>query len=168
MTQQLLLALVPYSKPNLKLTFAPSQFFAELTARTRASKQSLASTFSRAKRQGLVEMINGRPYLTAEGQARLPLDMPGLLSGEQWLIVIFDIPEDQKVTRERFREYLKSLGYSQLQKSVWVCQSDTLILVKEAISELGLGRWTKILRGESVFPQMRHEFLGEAESEDEA
>jgi len=38
-----------------------------------------------------------------------------------WRIVIFDIPEKHKWAREGFRDKLQSLGFYQLQKSVFIC-----------------------------------------------
>jgi len=39
---------------------------------------------------------------------------------KKWRLVIFDIPEKRKVTREIFRDMLKRLGFHQVQKSVLV------------------------------------------------
>lgn len=39
---------------------------------------------------------------------------------KKWRIVIFDIPEKHKRTREIFRENLKMMGFYMLQRSVWV------------------------------------------------
>ena len=38
----------------------------------------------------------------------------------KWRIVIFDIPETKKDTRETFRRQLRSLGLANVQKSIWV------------------------------------------------
>lgn len=38
-----------------------------------------------------------------------------------WRVVIFDIPDTQKIKRNAFRRKLKELGFYSLQKSVWVC-----------------------------------------------
>lgn len=40
---------------------------------------------------------------------------------KKWRILIFDIPNKQKVKREALRGKIKELGLYQLQKSVWVC-----------------------------------------------
>lgn len=41
-----------------------------------------------------------------------------------WRIVIFDIPEDKKIARDALRRKLKSLGFIQLQKSVFIFPYD--------------------------------------------
>lgn len=38
-----------------------------------------------------------------------------------WRVIVFDIPEEQKIAREMFRNKLKDLEFYQLQKSVFVC-----------------------------------------------
>lgn len=51
-----------------------------------------------------------------------------------WRIVIFDIPEKRKKAREVLREKLESLGFNQLQKSVFVypyeCQKEIDLVAK--------------------------------------
>src|SRR3990167_2789486 len=37
----------------------------------------------------------------------------------KWRLVIFDIPEERKLNRKSFRYHIKSLGFKQVQKSVW-------------------------------------------------
>jgi len=37
-----------------------------------------------------------------------------------WRVVIFDIPDTQKIKRNAFRKKLKELGFYSLQKSVWL------------------------------------------------
>ena len=51
----------------------------------------------------------------------------------KWIMVIFDIPEKQRRTRELFRSALINLGYQKLQQSVWVCPYDVHKETEEAI-----------------------------------
>lgn len=39
---------------------------------------------------------------------------------KNWRFLIFDIPEEQRVARNNFREGLKRLGFVQFQQSVWI------------------------------------------------
>jgi len=52
----------------------------------------------------------------------------------KWRLVIFDIPEKLKVTRNAFREKLKELGFYELQKSVFVipypCEDEINFLIE--------------------------------------
>ncbi len=49
-----------------------------------------------------------------------------------WRIVLFDIPEDAKIKREVLRGKLKELGFTMIQRSVWVipypCEDDINML----------------------------------------
>jgi CRISPR-associated endonuclease Cas2 len=42
----------------------------------------------------------------------------------QWRVVVFDIREDRKLTREAVRKDLRRLGFLRLQDSVWVYPHD--------------------------------------------
>jgi len=44
----------------------------------------------------------------------------------KWQMIIWDVPENYKKTRNRFRDALKLLGYQQLQESVWICPYSVL------------------------------------------
>ena len=58
-----------------------------------------------------------------------PKDWDGL-----WRVIIFDIPEHNKIGREALRGRIKSLGFYQLQKSVWAfpydCEREIELLVE--------------------------------------
>lgn len=93
------------------------------------------STFNRAidrlEKQKLVEIVyNGDQTLvkiTHEGRVRalryklseVQVKRPKAWD-KKWRIVIFDIPEKYKRTREIFRNHLKTMGFYMLQDSVWV------------------------------------------------
>lgn len=43
---------------------------------------------------------------------------------KKWRMVIFDVPENNRKERDFLRSYLKSFGFKELQKSVWVFPYD--------------------------------------------
>ena len=79
--------------------------------------------------------------LTKEGQKKalkfkldeIEIKRPAKWNGE-WRIVIFDIPEKLKKTREALRIKLKELGFLELQKSVFIfpyeCESEIDFIVE--------------------------------------
>lgn len=67
------------------------------------------------------------------------------LPNHQWLLIFFDIPEKQKKIREHFRILLKSMGFQQLQKSVWMTPYDVIRDIKKAILEYGISKNTELL-----------------------
>ena len=63
----------------------------------------------------------------------------------KWQMVLFDIPENKRKQRNYFRKSLQYLGYQQLQKSIWVCQYNTLKETKELIKRYSLKSFVELL-----------------------
>ena len=94
-------------------------------------KKRVSDTFYNLKKQGLIEIKKqGQQIyinLTEEGKKKasflqindLRINQPKRWD-RKWRLVIFDIAQLKKVYREAFRGKLKELGFSQLQKSVWI------------------------------------------------
>ncbi|MEK7461207.1 MAG: CRISPR-associated endonuclease Cas2 [Patescibacteria group bacterium] len=57
----------------------------------------------------------------------------------KWHLVIFDIPEKNRFARTVFRERLQNLGFTKLQKSVFVYPFDATDLVAAIRQNFGLG-----------------------------
>lgn len=106
---------------------------------------------SRLKQKGLVNISNiegkKRITLTSKGKTLLqkidetkfhvkkPLRWDG-----RWRMVIFDIAQNRKSTRDRFRNLLKKVGFVQLQGSVWVYPYDCEDIVKLIKTDQDLGK----------------------------
>lgn len=87
----------------------------------------------RSLKTGYIEKIEkqGEIYirLTSEGNKKIVRDFPFLAFqnrkwDKKWRVVIFDIEEISKQTRDRFRGKLKELGFGMLQESVWISPYD--------------------------------------------
>lgn len=94
-------------------------------------KQMRASAYY-LKKRGLVEFIkednnnvvvritnNGKKYLRTFDIDNMILNKP-VVWDKKWRLVIFDVPEEQKIARNALRQKLKDLGFVKLQKSVWI------------------------------------------------
>lgn len=93
-------------------------------------KRKVSDTFYRLRKQGYIKMEekNHQIYisLTAEGKRRagvfqidkLRIQKPKRWD-KKWRLLLFDIPEERKISREALRGKLKELGFTQFQKSVW-------------------------------------------------
>lgn len=152
--EYLLLGLVPYSTPNLKLAFFPNKFFAELEQISRSQKSSLQSTLSRAQRQGLVVRKNGTPVLTKAGFSRIKPYQAVRLQHSVSLMVIFDIPEEYANRRRKLRGFLKDREFQQVQKSVWLSPLDYRAELIDVIAELRLGQFVQIFESSRLFPSI--------------
>ena len=76
-------------------------------------------------KKGLIELGDNRlPTLTNAGKAKIKPFKPSLLDKNTVLMVIFDIPEDQRPKRDRLRAILKMLDFKLIQKSTWVAKTD--------------------------------------------
>ena len=109
-------------------------------------KEYVSSSAAKLVRRGLLE-FKGRYYqLTKEGEkvlrkwelADYSLRKPKKWD-EKWRVVIFDVPEKYKSSRERFRRILQKAGFLRLQDSVWVHPYECEELVTFMRKELKLG-----------------------------
>lgn len=69
---------------------------------------------------------------------------------DRWIMVIFDIPEKERIKRDFLRRSLYELGFQMLQKSVWVSPFDVLDKVKEIIKFYSLEPFVKLLLIEEI------------------
>lgn len=67
-----------------------------------------------------------------------------------YIIVIFDIPELEKRKRYWLREALKHLGFTMIQKSVWIGNIKVPQELISDIFELGLGKYVDIFEATKV------------------
>ena len=59
---------------------------------------------------------------------------------KKWRVLIFDIPEKRKYLREKIRLTLRAIGFSQLQKSVWVYPYDCEDLITLLKTDFKVGK----------------------------
>ncbi len=100
----------------------------------------IVTSRNRLIKRGLLKYEGGKLRLTPAGKAQLrrlrlldyKLKKPKNWD-KKWRVLIFDIPERRKSTRNRVRVTLARLGFERLQDSVWVypydCE-DVLTLLK--------------------------------------
>ena len=103
---------------------------AKVRARKELKDAAFRTTLSRLKAQGLVESAGyGMWTLTRKGRQAIaaPEEKDQRYAkfrkdgaGKRDTIVIFDVPEEKRKLRDYLRVELVSLGYEQLQKSVWI------------------------------------------------
>jgi phenylacetic acid degradation operon negative regulatory protein len=108
---------------------------------------NIARTRKRLEKEGLIFYKGPVAQLTEKGKRKLYLlqaketlsKRPKRWDG-RWRLMIFDIPEYRKTIRDKVRQTLRSCGFYQLQKSVWMypypCE-ELIILLK---SDLKIGK----------------------------
>jgi len=127
----------------------------QLLAKFGGNKYKLAyqlkSVATRLAHKGLVTFSerNGKKCLTITDKGRRVLEMEQQRSAleararrkwdKRWRMIIFDIPEKYRKTRDKLRLTLRSLGFVQLQASVWVYPYDCEEVIALLKSDLRLG-----------------------------
>jgi len=144
--QHVLMGLIPYTRENIDLTFKPHHFFNELEridqqkSSVSHKKESLRIAYYRAKQKGLIQIgPDGWPCLTEEGKDKLARFSPKKLKGAK-LVVIFDIKEIYRSSRDEFRRLLIELRFTQVQRSVWISNYDSRQILAVEISRMSLGK----------------------------
>ncbi|OGZ02623.1 MAG: hypothetical protein A3G64_02285 [Candidatus Liptonbacteria bacterium RIFCSPLOWO2_12_FULL_60_15] len=118
------------------------------------AKMSFANTLSKLRREGLVEQskrhsgawsitAKGKAWLAAHRGKRLPQFAP-TAEKDYLKIVIFDIPELHKAKRQWLRNTIAGLGFSMLQKSVWIGEQKLPVGFMEDLNALGLESYVHI------------------------
>ena len=94
-------------------------------------KRSVCNAFDRLRKEGSITFKTYNHqlhiFLTDEGKkraGRFQIDSLAIKKpkwwDDAWRIVIFDIPNKQKVKREALRSFLRRLDFYKLQESVWI------------------------------------------------
>ena len=114
---------------------------------TKRQKEFINTSRSRLVRKGLLVYKDGLLYVTPEGEKALralevrdfQLKRPKRWDGK-WRVLIFDIPEKRKGTRERVRLTLLQIGFVRLQDSVWVYPYDCEDLITFLKADFHIGK----------------------------
>ena len=68
----------------------------------------------------------------------------------KWIMIIFDVPEAYKKSRELLRSILQNLGYKIFQKSVWVTPYDVSEKTEELLQFYNLEKYVRIFLIEEI------------------
>jgi len=66
------------------------------------------------------------------------------LSGQNVCLLIFDFPESARKGRDAFRYFIRSLGFKQVQMSVWKSNRDCVEDIKRFIEDAKISKWVKL------------------------
>lgn len=150
-----LVALIPYSRPNLLLAYKPSQFFRELEKISRYKQSTLRKAYDRGIKSGLIDRQPKAPGLTSLGKQRVAPYVATKLGKNAILMVIFDVPESRANARRSLRTLLYQWNFEQVQKSVWVSSYDFREALVKAVHELDLAGCVEIHESARIYPRPR-------------
>ncbi len=117
----------------------------------------ILQAIKRLKDKGFVEYVDLQQLvfkLTDEGVDRAIRAKLSLESKEEWdkicRLVIFDIPEDQRLARDLLRFKLKEWGFIKIQKSVWGTKKNCTKVMRKFIEELGISKWVLVIESKDI------------------
>jgi CRISPR-associated endonuclease Cas2 len=123
-------------------------------------KRQFAQFINYLKKQGYIQIDSLKErhgiLLTSKGQRKALIVKYKLgpkftkRKDKKWIMIIFDIPEKIRKYRDEFRNFLISLRFQKLQKSVWICPYDVLKNLEEIIQIYSLDRFIRVFFIEEI------------------
>src|SRR3954451_24986565 len=119
-------------------------------------EQAVRSAVSRLKRRGIVapeRRAGAAGYrLTARGEAILEPGDARIFGrdgdrADDWLLVVFSIPEARRALRHKLRARLQWLGLGTVAAGVWIAPARAEVEVRRVVDELELGDHVELFRG---------------------
>lgn len=129
-----------------------------------ASKQAVFSAVGRlAKRNFLKQLPGGGIAITEKGKEYIYENLDAIERFSQtdrpFVLVLFEIPESQKVTREKFRTSLNQLGFGSLKRGIMLGAAASVDDAMKHVKNLGLEQRVIVLKIESAANVMRSRFM---------
>ena len=119
-------------------------------------KSELSRVLQRLRERGLVELVSDSELnfrLTDSGRDKAlwaKLKLGNEKWDGRWRLVIWDIPEKRRLTRDLLRYKLKQLGFNQWQKSVWASKVNCTQLLRDFIKKTGIEDWVMVIESDNV------------------
>jgi|SRR3989344_4864949 len=119
-------------------------------------KTALSLTLKRLRERGLIDFIDDNKLaikLTDKGLEKAifsKIMLDGSKWDGKWRVVMFDIPEKRRLARDLLRIRLKSWGFSQRQKSVWVSKKDCAKALRDYIKQVGIKDWVIVMESDNI------------------
>lgn len=145
--------------------FSASNFYnitqEKLISNQGTRRSNLTRKISDLKRQGYISsFVRGKETffeITPKGQAKLTkikvdkvsINNPDKWDGK-WRMIIFDIPEKHRFSRDTFRHTLQRLQFSQIQKSVYVHPFECAEQIRFISGVLSIDNYVKIAISEII------------------
>lgn len=129
-----------------------------------ASKQAVFSAVGRLiQRNFLKQLSAGNVAITEKGKEYIYGNLGAIAKFSQddrpFVIVVFEIPETKKVTREKFRTSLNQLGFGSLKRGVMLGAAASVDEVMNFVRALGLQDRVIVLNIESAANVIQSRFM---------
>lgn len=119
-------------------------------------KDALAIALKRLRENGLIDFIDDKTLmlrLTNSGRDKalwIKMREDEEKWDGKWRLVIWDIPEKRRSTRDLLRHKLKQLGFQCLQKSVWMSKKNCTKIMREFIKQVGIKDWVVVIESDNI------------------
>lgn len=119
-------------------------------------QSSVSQALRRLRKGGLIELIDEKQLiykLTDPGRDKtlwIKMKLDDEPWDGRWRIIIWDVPEKRRVTRDLLRYKLKWLGFKQLQKSIWITKTNCTQVLREFIKQIGIKDWVRVIEADNV------------------
>ena len=158
---QILLALMPFSKEGSDFIYHPEKFINQLelekNKESNLNARTAAVAICRAKQKGYLREVETKNKektirITPKGKMKIYkyLNETAMQWDGKWRILFFDIPEKHRSKRDSLRKKLKELGFKQYQISAWICPFDFTEELDVIIYELQIDKNVQYVIGDSV------------------
>ncbi len=125
----------------------------------RENKKRCRALIKRLEQQGLIEHVQKRGKIfiniTERGTSRLAriqerktikeAPMTAQAKNARWIIIVFDIPEKKRCKRDWIRRTLNTMGFTMIQRSVWMGQTILPKAFVENITKQDIAPYVEIL-----------------------
>jgi phenylacetic acid degradation operon negative regulatory protein len=129
----------------------------ELMADLGIDSAAVRSSVSRLKRRGVLEasrrsgqagyaLSANSLEVLREGDQRI-WHRPRATADDGWLLLVFSVPESERVRRHELRTLLAGLGFGTVAPGVWVAPATLYCEARDALSRAGLSTYTELFRG---------------------
>lgn len=72
------------------------------------------------------------------------------INKDKFCVVVFDIPESERKTRDFFRNFLKEAEFIRLQKSVWVSDKDIAAHIIDLVRSASAEKWVSVIEAVKI------------------
>lgn len=123
------------------------------------NRKVIWSTLARLAQRGYLKKTKRKEgiefSLTASGKKEIPPDpvfiqRPQRAWDSKWRLVLFDIPEEKRKSKEQFLSGLKEMGFGRIQNSVYVSVHDVIDKVKNLAKSQGISEQINVMLVEEL------------------
>ncbi len=136
-------------RPSVAMRYSHEEY---MEMRSYFDKREKRQALQRLRQKQLIEIekVGKKAFIHLTDQGRLEALRTRMLAcsddlpSGQVCLVCFDIPEHVRDVRIALCRLLRKIGFTCVQKSVWVCDRNVVEIMKRYLQESGLDKWARV------------------------